>query len=165
MNKCCKKKKKCKKDEYEKEKCEKKDINIIREINNWIWELSKHPLDLAVGTYYMILHYIFIIFGGFLILFETDPWNLTILLIVISLDAFANVILHNCPLTTLEEKYLNTSMSGQRKHLLRNSGIMFKCHDIYESQLELLINVWSLTAGKIFILLTLQFFNKKIVSQ
>jgi len=160
MDKSCKKKKPC-----EKDNCKKKNINIIRKVNNWIWKLSKRPLDLAAGTYYMIIHYIFIVFGSFLLLFETDPWNLTILLIVISLDAFANVILHNCPLTALEKKYLNTSMSGQRKHLLRNSGIMFKCHNIYESQLELLINVWSLTAGKIFILLTLQFFNKKIVSQ
>jgi hypothetical protein len=160
MNESRKKKKPCKKDKYEK-----KNINVIRGFNSWIWQLSKRPLDLAIGTYYTIIHYIFIIFGSFLILFEMDPWNLTILLIVISLDAFANVILHNCPLTALEEKYLDTSMSGQRKYLLDNSGIMFKCRHIYESQIELLINVWSLTAGKIFILLTLQFFNKKIVTQ
>jgi hypothetical protein len=142
----------------------KNDINIIREISNWIWKLSERPLDACIGVYYTAIHYVFIILGSFLLLFETDPLNLTIMLIVISLDAFANVVLHNCPLTALEEKYLNTSMSGQRKHILHNCGVMFKCTHIYESQIELLINVWSLVAGKIFVILTLQFFNKKIVN-
>jgi hypothetical protein len=147
-----------------KDMCEEKNINIFREINNWIWSLSDRPLDTAIGLYYTVLHYIFIIFGSSLLLLETDIWNLTILLIIISFDAFANVLLHNCPLTALEEKYINTSMSSQRKHLLQKSGIMFKCSDIYESQIELLINVWSLTVGKILVLWALQFFNKKIVN-
>jgi hypothetical protein len=147
-----------------KDTCEEKHTNIFREINDWIWSLSDRPLDTAIGLYYTILHYVFIVFGSSLLLLETDVWNLTILLIIISFDAVANVLLHNCPLTALEEKYINTSMSSQRKHLLKKSGIMFKCSDIYESQIELLINVWSLTVGKILVLWALQFFNKKIVN-
>jgi hypothetical protein len=144
--------------------CEEKDTNVVREINNWVWSLSERPLDSVIGIYYTALHYVFIILGSALLLLETDILNLTIFLIIISLDAIANVMLHNCPLTALEEKYINTSMSSQRKHLLQKSGIMFKCNDIYESQIELLINVWSLTVGKILILWALQFFNKKIVN-
>ncbi len=147
-----------------KDMCEEKNRNIFREVNNWIWKLSERPLDIVFGFYYTVLHYIFIVFASFLLLLETDIWNLTILLIIVSIDTAANALFHNCPLTALEEKYINTSMSSQRKHLLQKCGIMFKCRHIYESQMELLVNVWSLTAGKIFVLWALQFFNKKIVN-
>jgi hypothetical protein len=147
-----------------KNMCEEKNRNILREVNNWIWKLSERPLDIVFGFYYTVLHYIFIVLGSFLLLLETDIWILTIFLIIVSIDTAANALFHNCPLTALEEKYINTSMSSQRKHLLQKCGIMFKCRHIYESQMELLVNVWSLTAGKIFVLWALQFFNKKIVN-
>jgi len=142
----------------------KNDINIVREFSNCIWKLSENPLDAVFGIYYMILHYIFIVLGCFVLLFETNVVSLTVVVILLTLDGMANVVMHDCPLTTLEQKYLKTTMSGQRKHFLQNCGIMFKCNDIYESQLELIINIWSLFAAKILILLTLQFFNKKIVN-
>ena len=116
-----------------------------------------------VGYYYQILHYIIIFGGGFVILFNTNPVHLIILLIIISLDAFANVVVHDCPLTALERKYLKTSLSADRRKNMKRANILYKCNHVYESQVELIVNMWTLVACKIVIILVIRSFTPEFL--
>jgi len=137
--------------------------NISKNINNF---LKTNNISMKiVGYYYQFIHYIIIVLIGIVMLFNNNPLYLTLLLIVISLDAFSIVILHNCPLTILEEKYLKTSLVKDRMKNLRKSKIMYKCNHVYEQQIELLINVWCLVACKILFILTMKTINKNIIFQ
>ena len=142
-----------------------KNENIIRDISNCLTNIfKKNNISLKiVGWYYQFIHYLIIILAGIVMLFNNNPFCLTLLLIVISLDAFSIVVLHNCPLTILEEKYLKTSLVKDRMKKLRKSKIVYNCHHIYEQQIELLINVWSIIACKILFILTMKTFNKNII--
>jgi hypothetical protein len=133
--------------------------NIIRTITTKIltWFEDNNICKNAIGYYYTLCHYIIIGLGGFLMLFDNNPVHLIILLIVISLDAFANVVLHNCPLTALEEKYLGKSIANDRRKQLKGASILYKCKRLYESQLELLINVWTMITCKILVILFVRF--------
>ena len=55
------------------------------------------------GYYYCIIHTIFMILCGFIFFFVHDKFAMICLLIVISLDAHANVVLFDCPLSGLEK--------------------------------------------------------------
>lgn len=144
-----------------------KNENIIRDISNFFSNyLKKNNLSIKiVGWYYQFIHYFIIILIGIVMLFNNNPFYLTLLLIVISLDAFSIVILHNCPLTILEQKYLKTSLVKDRMKNFRKSKIMYRCNHIYEQQIELLINVWCLVACKILFILTMKTINKNIIFQ
>ncbi len=117
-----------------------------------------------IGYYYQLLHHIIIFGGGFIILFNTNPIHLLILLCIISLDAFANVVCHDCPLTALERKYLNTSLSDERRCCLKNANIMYKCNHIYESQVELIVNMWTMVTCKLIIILVVRSFTPSFVA-
>ena len=60
---------------------------------------------------------------------------------------------HECPLTILEQKYLNTNMSKQSKKKLNNLDINHRCNHIYESQFELIINLCTLVIIKLLIVI------------
>ena len=132
--------------------------NIIRTITTRIltWFRNNKFSKKIIGYYYTMCHYIIIGFSGFIMLFDNNPIHLIILLIIISLDAFANVILHNCPLTALEQKYLGRSIANDRRKQLRRASILYKSRHLYESQLELLINVWTMISCKILGILVLR---------
>jgi hypothetical protein len=85
------------------------------------------------------------------------------MLIIISLDAFSIVVLHQCPLTILEKKYLKKTSCEERKNILKNVGIFYKCNHYYEHQIELLINVWLLVACKCLVIILLKTFNIKLI--
>ena len=144
-----------------------KNENIIRKISNCVMSFFKKNgiTRKLLGLYYQVIHYCIIVLCGFLIAFCNDPFYLIILLIVISLDAFSVVILHNCPLTILEQKYLKTSLVKERTKTIKKAQIMYKCNHNYEKQLELLTNVWSLVACKILIIMVMKTINKNIIFQ
>jgi hypothetical protein len=131
------------------EKKIKKHKNIIRDV-------SKDYISYFTGCYYGFLHTILIFFGAVLILFSNNISILCVLLLIVSLDAFAIVVRHDCPLTQMEEKYLGISGKRQINEFLKKCGIVFQCSHLYESQMELMINVWALTACKIVVLLILK---------
>jgi hypothetical protein len=137
--------------------------NIIRITSNIINNFLKknNIYSKFVGYYYVFIHYTILILSAIIILFNNNPFHLTILLIVLSLDAFSIVVLHNCPLTILEQKYLKNSLAKKRIKHLKKSKIVYKCNHMYEQQLELLINVWILIACKILFILSIQTINKK----
>jgi uncharacterized membrane protein len=88
----------------------KKNENIIRKISNRIRKsIKKSGFKEIIGIIYTYIHYLIIFWVGFVFAFNTNVVDLCILLVIVSLDAFAVVVLHGCPLTSLEQKYLMTS--------------------------------------------------------
>lgn len=137
----------------------KKKLEKIKGHRNKIRDLSKSSssfMKKVIGNYYGMLHTILIIGGAIVILFSKNVIDLAILLLIISLDAFAIVVRHDCPLTEMEEKYLGVSGKRQINEFLKSSGLVYNCSHLYESQLELVINFWALTACKIVVLICLK---------
>ena len=135
--------------------------NIIRIISNFI--LDNFSLrNIGINKFYMLLHSWFIGLLVFVALFNNNVFHLIILLIIISLDAFSVVVLHQCPLTLLEKKYLKISSSELRTELLKNMNIVYQCDHEYEKHIELLINSWTVIAGKCLIILFLKTINLKL---
>jgi len=151
-----------------------KNDSIINQIkNNHIRKWSKIILNKLYqyipkkifGYYYQILHNILIILGTIVILFSNNIYHLLICLNIITLDGLANIITHDCPLTKLEKKYLKTSLSHNRKKIFKKCNILYKCNHNYETQLELIINVWTIIACKIIILIFVKTFQININSE
>lgn len=142
------------------------DTNIVRTITTQIlkWFQDKQIRKQVIGYYYTLCHYIIIVFGCFILLIDNNPVHLIILLIIISLDAIANVVLHNCPLTALEQKYLGKSLATERRKQLKKASILYKSRHLYESQLELLINAWTMIACKILVILVVRVIKYNIWS-
>ena len=134
------------------EKKIKKHRNKIRDLSN----VSSNFVKSVIGNYYGLLHTILIIGGASIILFSKNLIHLSIILLIISLDAFAIVVRHDCPLTDMEEKYLGISGKRQINEFLKSCGVVYNCSHLYESQLELVINFWALTACKIVMLICLK---------
>jgi hypothetical protein len=137
--------------------------NRIRQVNTYIQPyLHLRVFDIAIGMYYSFIHVLIIVLSGIILLFSNNLIYLACLLVVISFDAFSIVMLHDCPLTQLEKKYLNLSGRKKRTHKFINAGIMYECLHEYEHQIELLVNVWSMIACKMLVLMCLKMFNINI---
>lgn len=137
----------------------KKKLEKIKNHRNKIRDLSNSSssfMKKVIGNYYGMLHTILIIGGATIILFSKNLSHLALILFIISLDAFAIVVRHDCPLTDLEEKYLGISGKRQINEFLKSCGLVYNCSHLYESQIELVINFWALTACKIVILIVLK---------
>lgn len=136
--------------------------NIIRQITNYINDTINFK-SLRDNKYYIEFHNAFIFLIAFIILFNNNVYHLILILIIISLDALSIVVLHECPLTTLEKKYLNTSACDIRKQRFKKCNILYECEHEYEIQIELLTNFWLIVAGKCLIILFLKTFNIKLM--
>lgn len=166
-DKCDKKLKNNKKIKRECKKCsirEKEYINLFN--SNYIFtsDITKYYKNICLkisGYYYCIIHTIFMILCGYILFFVHDKISLIILLLIISLDAHANVVLFDCPLSGLEKKYLGSNMIESRIHVLQHFGIMYSNNKCYDTQLEVIINAWSLVAGKILFLLIFDYYGIK----
>jgi hypothetical protein len=145
----------------EKKKMKK---NCIRTATNTIlnsfeeYSLSKR----VIGLIYIFFHYFIMISGAFIICFNTNIVHLCCTLMVISLDAFSIVVLHGCPLTQLEQKYLNTNTSEDRYQFFKQCGIVYTCQHQYDKQIELLVNVWLLIAAKCLLITCFNTFKIKL---
>jgi len=139
-----------------------KNSNIIREISNSINKNTK--FNKLKGIFYLNLHNIFIFLIAFITVFNTSITHLIYLLIVVSLDAFSVVILHECPLSILEQKYLGLNGCELKDIILKNMKIFYNCNHTYEKQIEILINIWTIIAAKILILIFLKMFNIKLIN-
>lgn len=155
-----------KKEEIEEQELNEPELTNIRKINELCnnFFIKNGVSKEIIGTYYQWAHNLIIYGGGFLILFNSNPIHLIILLIIITLDGVANTIRHNCPLTEMEKKYLGTSLTEERKKTLCNAGILYKSSDnIYESQFEVIVNMWTLTAVKIIVILIVRSFTPNFI--
>ena len=119
-------------------------------------------MNYAIGMYYTSIHMLFSITISSILLFSNNITYLFILLIVIVLDMFINTVCHDCPLTSLEEKYLQTSTTQKGIHTFLELGIGCKCDHLYDKQLFSLLNVLMLILGKIiFIMFSKLFLSPK----
>lgn len=148
----------------EKKEKEEKDENIIRIISNIILNSTK-KLGITqeiLGLTYKCIHCIYIFVISLIFSFNTNVIHLCILLFIITLDGFVVIVLHGCPLTLLEQKYLNTNCCDERCSYLKKAKIMYKCEHEYEKTIELLINIWLLICGKCLLLIFLNTFHIKL---
>jgi hypothetical protein len=136
-------------------------FNLIRHFINSIYDTFSVSW---VGSYYLILHYLISALGGIVFLFSNNLAHLTVICILIILDGFCIITLHNCPLTLLEQKYLHRNLAADTKTMLQYSGLVYNCHHDYEGQLEFIINIWSFVALKMFVLMIMKIFRIQSVS-
>lgn len=153
----------------DKELKDKADIvnNIcLRKLKNIIYSTfnvnESNLLVICKGNIYKCIHLTFISVLLFLTLFNVNIFHLIIILIIISLDAFSIVILHGCPLTILEKKYLHYDTSDERRDFIEKQNIFYNCDHEYEKQIELLINSWSLVAFKCLSIIFFRTFHIKL---
>jgi hypothetical protein len=111
-----------------------------------------------IGCYYGTIHVFIMIIGATLLLFDNNVIHLWIVLTCITLDAVSTVILHNCPLTLLERKYLGLGWKGFQNKIFKKVKIDFRCNHEYESTIELLTNIGSLTMFKILFICVMNCF-------
>jgi hypothetical protein len=130
--------------------------NLINSFEHYGWSKK------VIGYIYTVIHYIIMMAGAFIILFNTNIVHLCCTLMIISLDAISIVMLHGCPLTKLEQKYLNTNSSEERYQFFKKCGIVYTCHHEYDKQVELLVNVWVLIAAKCLLITCFNTFHIKL---
>jgi hypothetical protein len=118
--------------------------------------------EIQESTLYRHVHDTFIFLVSFIALFNMNLTHLAILFIIVSFDAFAIVVMHACPLTALERKYIKRSSCDDRDELLGALGISYNCNHEYEKQVELLVNVWLLVAAKCMCIIIMKMFNIKL---
>lgn len=125
--------------------------DIIKNIKTYLYKIP--------GLYYIAVHMLFMVLIGLIIFFVTNKVHLCMTLFVISLDAIANVVFYDCPLSSLEKKYLSTSMIETRLNSIQKWGMMYANDRCYDTQLEVIINGWTLCAAKILTLIVFDWFN------
>jgi hypothetical protein len=135
--------------------------SVIRKLCIYLY--NKFNLkEVKESTLYRHIHDTFIFLVSFIALFSMNLTHLAILFIIVSFDAFAIVVLHACPLTALERKYIKRSSCDDRDELLGALGISYNCDHEYEKQIELLVNVWLMVAGKCMCIIVMKMFNIKL---
>ena len=145
--------------------CSDKCVNMnnnIRNLGLFIYDKCDFRPEYLLGSYYYVIHLIIIFFNAFVTMFSTNLFHLSIVLLIVSMDAWSVVILHGCPLTLLEKKYLNVTSCEQRKFCFDILGLLHNCEHYYENVLELLVNVWSAVAMKLLIIIFLSCFKIKL---
>lgn len=139
---------------------------LKKEISNTyirkILTTTKPYLNKIIGSYYYLLHIFILISGGIILLFDNNIYHLIILLIIGSLDALACIILHDCPLSILENKYLHTSIIDKHYTFFDSCKILYKCDHQYEKTLEFLTTMITSLCGKINLLIIMKLFSIKL---
>ena len=132
--------------------------NIVRNILFWL----KPYFNLFIGSYYVLIHHLLIFCVITILLFSNNICYLCVILIIMTLIWIVNVMLHNCPLTHLERKYLGKSHRNQLQQIVKKLGIHYRANETYEFQLELITNVTGFIAFKIMIIIILKMLNINI---
>lgn len=116
-----------------------------------------------LGSYYSILHKLIMLAGLFIIIFSNSIISLLCVLNILFLDSVSNIIMYDCPLTLLEKSYLGESFTSTRLEFLQNIGIMYTNSRIYDTQLELIINVSAACIFKILCICIMRYlYNLKV---
>jgi hypothetical protein len=140
------------------------DVNEEIE-NTYIRKMCKDAnpyLNKLIGSYYWFIHIFIMISGGIILLFDNNIYHLFMLLVIASLDGLACIILHDCPLTILENKYLKTTIIDKHYNYFNNCNILYKCEHKYEKTLEFLTTMISSLFGKINLLILMKLFSFKV---
>jgi len=114
---------------------------------------------IGIGSFSIIFHSIFIFLVLFILIFNNNIFHLSILLIILFLDGFSIIVLHGCPLSHLEKKYLKKSTCKIALDMFKKAGILYRCNHEYENQLETVTYCWIIIACKCLIIIFLKTFN------
>jgi len=148
----------CNHDCYEKYKRHVKKIlfedNIVRRILKTFH--IKSLKDAIIGSLYYILHQIALVMMVCIVLFSNNLQHLTILFVLIALDGVATTIIHDCPITRLESKYLGTNMCEHKLMVLRDLKIQYHNDKDYEQIIDTILTGGGLIAFKIICILCIQ---------
>lgn len=154
-----------------KENKKKKNISETEKVStkeesakehNVIWDLFHriNPyLNRYIGKGYVYLHSIIFLLGVIILIFSNNLFYILILFNITFIDSISIIILHDCPLNYLEEKYLNVSMITQKNDFYKKAGLLFNCNHNYERQLEILILIASLCIFKLFMIIIMRSMN------
>ena len=129
--------------------------NIVRKLLLFI----KPYFNFFIGSYYRYIHILYMIICSTILLFSNNIIYLSALLVIIITDVCSVVIIHDCPLTYLERKYLGSSFIKETIKIIKKLGIHYRDIDAYEYQLEILGIAWTFVAFKILILILIKTFN------
>lgn len=146
-------------DEIEFMKLYENSYLVNKWVNNPNINTIKQYCCKAAGMYYCIVHSLFMVLIGLIVFFVTNKTYLCMTLLVISLDGISNILFYDCPLSSLEKKYLNTSMIETRLQGIQKYGMMYANNRIYDTQLEVIINGWTMCAAKILVLILFDWFH------
>jgi hypothetical protein len=116
-------------------------------------------LTTCFGWYYTLIHIIFMTTIVNILLFSNNITYLTIISIIIALDIFENIMNHDCPLTSFEEKYSQNSTTHDFARRVSQLGIFCNCTHIYEKQINALMNIFLMILGKIVIILLVNLYR------
>ena len=136
--------------------------NIIRRWSKKIY----HTYDLKsimLKETYSILHYIYIFIIIFLLAFNTNIYHLLILLLIVGLDGFSIMCLHECPISLMEKKYVKESDVELNVKFLKKLNISYNCDHVYEQQLDSVIIILFCIALKCFAIMYLDTYKLKLV--
>jgi hypothetical protein len=148
----------------------KKEFNLYKFIKNsfirrWTKQLY-HDYNLKsfiIKETYNLLHYIYMFFIVFLIVFNTNIYHLFILLLIAGLDGFAIICLHECPMTLMEKNYVKESDTELNIKTLKRLNISYNCDHTYEQQLNSIIIVIFFIALKCLYIMYLNTFKIKLI--
>lgn len=154
------KEKKIKKENKHKDISKQLKDNNVRKMSQYLGPYVKNSV---IGAYYYYIHLFIMTMCGLVIFFSKNIHYLTILLIIVTLDLILMVILHDCPITMYEQKYLGTSGIADKNKFLKSLGISHQCDHYYEVQLETVINIWCVIVSKISSLITFKLLRFDIV--
>ena len=132
---------------------------LVKSINN-----SLDYVNCAPGEFYYLGHYIMIIGILIILMFNTNLLHLTCILIILCFDGISAIVLHDCPITILERKYLDTCSTDQRTNLLKQCGINYNCSCQYEKTIESITNATLGCIIKIIVLIIFKTFRITPVS-
>jgi hypothetical protein len=130
----------------------KKLKNVVRILHKIIRPYVRPFL----GLYYASIHIVVMCIASLILLFDTHLLHLFLLLGILSIDAMACVVLHNCPLTLLEQKYLGRSLISTHMDMCKQMNIGYTCSHEYERTIECLCNMGALLVMKILAIILLQ---------
>lgn len=145
-------------------KIKKVKKNGLRIISDKIRKKMGISKNIILGSYYYYLHGFLLILLCYILFFNNNLAHLSAVLVIISMDAVANVVLHDCPLTILEHKYLEMSGADEKNEMLQNLGINYNCNHTYEKVIELLINGWMMCVLKTLYIIIFRMTNIKIIN-
>jgi hypothetical protein len=123
---------------------------------------NENVFSFIKGLTYNLIHTLFILTLLFIGLFNVYLLQLIIILIIITLDACSVVILHGCPLTLLEKKYLKYDKYNDFCCYMDDLNILYTCDHEYENTLEFITIGWCIIVFKIISIILLKTFHIKL---
>lgn len=139
--------------------------NIVRRISDVCGRYMKKRVGgVMIGVMLMYVHTLIMICCGIILMFSNNIFYLLCMFVFTMFDSCCIVVLHDCPLTKLEHKYMKRSIRSEITKKMRDMKIVYKCDHNYEKQLDFLINISSMLLLKMFVLISVRTLKDNFLS-